>query len=66
MEVVEDGGAAFPLTAGPDFSHGMNSGMTLRDWFAGKAMQAAATNPAGADGFTLPNVPSGPICKRMQ
>jgi hypothetical protein len=27
--------------------------MTLRDYFAAKAMQAAATNPAGADGFTF-------------
>lgn len=25
----------------------------LRDDFAGRAMQAAATNPAGADGFTF-------------
>ena len=29
-----------------------HAGMTLRDYFAAKAMQAAATNPAGADGFT--------------
>jgi hypothetical protein len=28
-------------------------GMTLRDYFAAKAMQAAATNPNGADGFTF-------------
>lgn len=28
-------------------------GMTLRDHFAGLAMQAAATNPTGADGFTF-------------
>ena len=28
-------------------------GMTLRDYFAAKAMQAAATNPTGADGFTF-------------
>lgn len=28
-------------------------GMTLRDYFAAKAMQAAATNPVGADGFTF-------------
>lgn len=28
-------------------------GMTLRDYFAAKAMQAAATNPKGADGFTF-------------
>ena len=25
----------------------------LRDYFAAKAMQAAATNPTGADGFTF-------------
>lgn len=30
-----------------------DSGMTLRDYFAAKAMQAAATNPAGAEGFTF-------------
>jgi len=29
------------------------SGVSLRDYFAAKAMQAAATNPAGADGFTF-------------
>lgn len=28
-------------------------GMTLRDYFAAKAMQAAATNPTGAEGFTF-------------
>lgn len=28
-------------------------GMTLRDYFAAKAMQAAATNPLGAEGFTF-------------
>lgn len=28
-------------------------GMSLRDYFAAKAMQAAATNPVGADGFTF-------------
>jgi len=27
--------------------------MTLRDHFAGLAMQAAATNPTGAEGFTF-------------
>src|SRR5690625_876608 len=30
-----------------------SEGMTLRDYFAAKAMQAAATNPIGADGFTF-------------
>lgn len=27
--------------------------LSLRDYFAAKAMQAAATNPTGADGFTF-------------
>ena len=30
-----------------------SGGMTLRDYFAAKAMQAAATNEAGANGFTF-------------
>ncbi len=30
-----------------------HGGMSLRDYFAAKAMQAAATNPIGADGFTF-------------
>lgn len=56
MSAANDGGLAFPGAV-------MNSdktwtaeecgqgGMTLRDYFAAKAMQAAATNPTGADGF---------------
>lgn len=32
---------------------GAYEGMTLRDYFAAKAMQAAATNQKGADGFTF-------------
>lgn len=52
-----DGGPAFPRSAG-DFNgtkHGnaAQAGMTLRDYFAAKAMQAAATNPTGAEGFTF-------------
>jgi hypothetical protein len=51
-------------TGGPAFPHHVVcdkgwsetkelQGMTLRDYFAAKAMQAAATNPTGADGFTF-------------
>lgn len=41
-------------TSGPAFPWGsVFRGMTLRDYFAAKAMQAAATNPTGADGFTF-------------
>ena len=47
---------AFPVPLNP--GQGWNEmapcdGMTLRDYFAAKAMQAAATNPTGADGFTF-------------
>jgi hypothetical protein len=62
IDFDKDGGPAFPI-ANPDhqtFSPGtlaelrrLMSGMSLRDYFAGLAMQAAATNPTGADGFTF-------------
>jgi hypothetical protein len=42
-----DGGPAFPLqSAGPDFAPGY-AGMTLRDYFAAKAMQGLLANPGG-------------------
>lgn len=57
MSSKDTGGQAFPCFerggagAGPlDLT---DPGMTLRDYFAAKAMQAAATNPTGADGFTF-------------
>lgn len=57
MSKVEDGGAAFPAQATQHFEGCVkleaHHGMTLRDYFAAKAMQAAATNPTGADGFTF-------------
>ena len=40
MSTINDGGPAFPLQSiGPDFAPGY-AGMTLRDYFAAKAMQA--------------------------
>lgn len=52
--------AAFarPRSADPEEFHNREiyhaqEGMTLRDYFAAKAMQAAATNPIGADGFNF-------------
>ena len=39
MQTIKDGGPAFPLQSiGPDFAPGY-AGMTLRDYFAAKAMQ---------------------------
>lgn len=47
MSARDDGGPAFPRAAfglpddGEKFGNGAQSGMTLRDYFAAKAMQAA-------------------------
>jgi hypothetical protein len=35
---VDDGGPAFPFAVQRDF-HAAETGMTLRDWFAGRALQ---------------------------
>ena len=37
-----DGGAAFPLQDSNTFT--LNTGMSLRDWFAGMALQGYASN----------------------
>ena len=42
----KDGGPAYPLDGGC-VANG-NTGMSLRDWFAGQAMQAMITNDAMA------------------
>ena len=49
----DTGGPAFPGLHPSAECHYQDEGMTLRDYFAAKAMQAAATNPAGADHFTF-------------
>lgn len=38
-ELKRTGGAAFPMSVQPDFQFA-NNGMTLRDYFAGQALQA--------------------------
>lgn len=45
---MEDGGPAFPVPADRVFR-----GMSLRDHFAGLAMQGAVVNHVGANGFTF-------------
>lgn len=55
MEAKLNGGPAFPLQSiGPDFAPGY-AGMTLRDYFAAKAMQAwvGATVQRCADGLGM-------------
>ena len=43
MNTINDGGPAFPLQSiGPDFAPGY-AGMSLRDYFAAKAMNAFVT-----------------------
>ena len=55
-EAHDDGGPAFPVNVPegyPYSGHQPCDGMTLRDYFAAMAMQAAATNPVGANGFSF-------------
>lgn len=49
MSARDDGGPAFPR----DHASDGHNGMTLRDYFAARAMQAVATNPTGAESFTF-------------
>ena len=58
---MNDQEPAFPR----DHAADGHNGMSLRDYFAAKAMQAAATNPAGADGLPLTNAPSGRTSRPM-
>jgi len=43
---MNDGGPAFPRTAVPGHN-APQQGMSLRDWFAGKAMEGLLSNPGG-------------------
>lgn len=47
----ETGGAAFPTSHSKDYPSEISGGMTLRDWFAGRAMQGelASQTPGTAD-----------------
>ena len=51
MSNQDNGGLAFPVVGTHEAV--IETGMSIRDYMAAKAMQAAATNPAGADGFTF-------------
>jgi hypothetical protein len=48
---IEDGGPAFPLQDWDECIHSrrIESGMTLRDWFAGQALAGFAANPRMID-----------------
>jgi hypothetical protein len=60
---INDGGPAFPTTERMVDGQGLgrfeyeerHSGMTLRDWFAGKALQGIlSSGPEGMNAFDLP------------
>lgn len=46
---INDGGPAFPQGKGVGEAWVSEGGMTLRDYFAAKAMQGLAANPKGWD-----------------
>lgn len=45
MSKLANGGPAFPTTKPRDGWGDPNGGMSLRDWFAGQALQAILHNP---------------------
>lgn len=49
IESINDGGAAFPHTAGWRRDPDISDGMSLRDYFAAKAMQSLIA--LGVDGY---------------
>lgn len=44
-DTIDDGGPAFPCEGGPASGLHPNSGMSLRDWFAGQALAGIMANP---------------------
>lgn len=50
------GGSAFPCEGGVDSGLHPDPGMSLRDWFATHAMQAALTNSSAGNGAYLPDL----------
>lgn len=51
----QDGGPAFPFAYPEGTPHGLNIGMTLRDYFAAKVLQGLLANPnrvVGISGVT--------------
>jgi hypothetical protein len=42
---INDGGQAFPLAGSSDYSYEPQDGMSLRDYFAAKALQAMISMP---------------------
>lgn len=51
MAKIEDGGPAFPFEYDGALGHCAEPGMSLRDWFAGMAMQGMYANNAGNYNF---------------
>lgn len=52
--IIDDGGPAFPLALSPDHVHGMS----MRDYFAAKAMGALLSQKYGVSGMYDPNDPA--------
>lgn len=49
MTTTNDGGPAFPFISGVDDDETHYSGMSLRDWFAGMALQGHLASYAGPE-----------------
>lgn len=50
----KNGGSAFPIVEShPTYGTRIESGMSLRDWFAGMALQGNLAGVSGNDDFTV-------------
>ena len=66
MSTIKDGGAAFPVVGmaqlGTQEIHAIfQSGMTLRDYFAAKAMQGILAGPASREGVPIKEWMDAPV-----
>ncbi|MFN8758852.1 MAG: hypothetical protein ACK5XA_08590 [Tagaea sp.] len=58
----DTGGPAFPATIpGPNGSGVVVSGMTLRDWYAGKTLEGLLSSPIGEGGEPATVALAGPL-----
>ena len=54
-DTIKDGGPAFPNSVQPDFQWA-ETGMSLRDWFAGQALAGLLAHASGEDPHKAPGM----------
>lgn len=55
MAEIKDGGSAFPVSPSPSTTGAVYGGLTVRDWFAGMALQGVLASPMDLIRFAKEN-----------